>query len=150
VNFSKWPGGAFPDGQRAYFATSEDLIHWTPAYNYTPGCTEAGVFGEGTQCLGGVAAPYSNGSVPFIIDTRYYQYKGGWDTLSGFPLDEADHSQGVVGYWNADPTAAYTDRHMSWGFGQSEDGLRWTAQRPPTCAGTEVEFTGLTQTLGQL
>ena len=110
INYSRWPSNAFPDGQRAYFATSDDLIRWTPEYPYTPNCTEKGVFG--TKCAGGVAAPYSNGSIPFIIDQRYYEYHG-WDTLTGFPLDEADHSKGIVGFWNAAPNKAHSSGSMS-------------------------------------
>jgi len=126
INYSRWPSNAFPDGQRAYFATSDDLIHWTPEYPYTPNCTEKGVFG--TKCAGGVAAPYSNGSIPFIIDQRYYEYHG-WDTLTGFPIDEADHSKGIVGFWNAAPNKAHSNGSMSWGFGSAADGepprYRW-------------------------
>ena len=139
INYSRWPSNAFPDGQRAYFATSDDLIHWTPEYPYTPNCTEKGVFG--TTCAGGVAAPYSNGSIPFIIDQRYYEYHG-WDTLTGFPLDEADHSKGIVGFWNAAPNKAHSSGSMSWGFGSAADGLHWTAHPPPRCGGKGANCTG--------
>jgi hypothetical protein len=63
----------------------------------------------------------------FVPDLRWYLGRGGWKTRwdSINPLPRA--GGGLYGYWTAVPSAF----HPGVGFGETEDGVHWTAREPP-------------------
>ena len=114
VHWSHFPQGGqdFAHRARIYFAESTDLIRWTYAKD-----------------------DVGNTSLPLHFDIKpgpgYYTFDR-WDTI--YPIQKAEHdlSAGYWGYWTAHPTP-YQDKTLcqGFGFGESDDGLHWTALPAP-------------------
>ena len=64
----------------------------------------------------------------FQQDERWYHPDGRWDCICALPRKEG----GLYGYWTATPRGA-----VGFGFGQSLDGIKWEALKPPT-----IDWTG--------
>jgi len=62
----------------------------------------------------------------FKQDTRWYKEKGRWDCIDTLPRP----SGGLYGFWTASPDQEKTPGARV-GFGESKDGLTWTALKPP-------------------
>lgn len=60
--------------------------------------------------------------VEFRQDSRWYDEKGRWDCIYSIPRPTG----GFYGYWTATPKG-----RVSFGFGESEDGVNWRALEPP-------------------
>ena len=135
---SVWPrlgsdGGALPPGeeewvinysqqyncgagvcQATFFATSRDLVNWTPV------------------------APDSkrHGGNVFQVDPSLYSKPGRWDTVTVVPRGGA---AGYWGFWTANPlpsprapaSSPCASKGCGAGFGWSLDGLNWTALPTP-------------------
>jgi hypothetical protein len=66
----------------------------------------------------------------FKQDTRWYKEKGRWDCIGTI----ARPGGGLYGFWTASPDPTKVPgAHV--GFGESEDGLTWTALKPPVLEG---------------
>jgi hypothetical protein len=65
----------------------------------------------------------------FVQDERWYERNGRWDCIWTIPRPDGG---GLYGYWTATPKKATGGR---FGFGQSTDGVRWEALRPPEVHG---------------
>jgi hypothetical protein len=63
-----------------------------------------------------------DGAYEFKQDERWYEPKGRWDCIYSI----ARPGGGLFGYWTADPKG-----RPGVGFGESLDGVRWTALPPP-------------------
>lgn len=102
MNYSQQYDCGGGDCQAIFFATSRDLLKWTPV---APDAQRHG------------------GNV-FQLDTRYYQSVGGrWDCIAVLPRPEG----GYYGYWTATPKNVSGGA----GFGFSSDGLHWSALPTP-------------------
>lgn len=62
------------------------------------------------------------GEYEFKQDSRWYKPAGRWDCIYTMPRQGG----GLFGYWTADPATG-----PGVGFGQSADGVRWEALKPP-------------------
>ena len=75
----------------------------------------------------------------FVQDTRWYKEKGRWDCLD--TIKRPDGS--FYGYFTADPDPAKVKyRACGFGFGESKDGIHWTAL-PPVEGDISGEFGGI-------
>ena len=63
----------------------------------------------------------------FEQDQRWYEGEGRWDCIFTVPRPEG----GLYGYWTATPK----DAAGRFGFGRSDDGLRWESLPPPQVEG---------------
>lgn len=117
--------------QSIFFATSKDLLKWTPV------------------------APdaQKNGGLVFKYNASEYALGGRWDCIAVLPRPQG----GYYGYWTATPTVTTpgapgycggASKHCGAGFGESQDGLHWTALPTP---GPEIgaEVGGLCQLSGR-
>jgi hypothetical protein len=97
------------DCQTIYFATSRDALSWTPV-------------AQDAQVKGGLRFKY---------DPKFYKVGGRWDCIAVLRKPGG----GYYGYWTAtpQPSAALCGNTTSCGsgFGESEDGLHWTALPTP-------------------
>jgi hypothetical protein len=97
--------------QAIFFATSRDLLTWTPI---APDAARRG------------------GTV-FQIDKAHYHAPGRWDTINALPREDG----GYWGYWTAQPIPAKGGPadcggdQCGAGFGYSTDGLHWIALATP-------------------
>ena len=63
----------------------------------------------------------------FSIDTTHYRDPGRWDCIAALPVPGAPQPGPVYGFWTGSPQGAAGP----WGFGRSEDGIKWSALPPP-------------------
>ena len=63
----------------------------------------------------------------FVQDERWYKKNGRWDCIWTLPKPGG----GFYGYWTASPLS----EDSKFGFGESDDGLRWKALEPPKVSG---------------
>ena len=63
----------------------------------------------------------------FSIDTNHYKDPGRWDCIAALPVPGAPQPGPVYGFWTGSPQGAAGP----WGFGRSEDGIKWSALPPP-------------------
>ena len=112
MNFSQQDYICEAECQTIFFATSVDLLAWVPV------------------------APDAKkrGGLTFQIDETLYHHPGRWDTISVLPRPGG----GYYGYWTATPKPAAggpadcgPGKSCGAGFGQSFDGLHWTALPTP-------------------
>ncbi|MCY2928377.1 MAG: hypothetical protein NTV86_02575 [Planctomycetota bacterium] len=109
INYSIWAGPR----QTIFFATSDDLVHWTPT------------------------GPRNE----FVQDERWYERNGRWDCIWTI----ARPGGGLYGYWTASPKP---ETGGQFGFGESLDGLTWTALEPPKVSGVGVGEVGAIEKIG--
>ena len=95
--------------QNISFAVSSDLIHWKSQINN----------------IGW-----------FDINTTYYKYPGRWDTIYLF---KGINNKQLFGAWTATPYNPKNETKYIWGYGQTQDGLHWTALPSP-----EIIWNGVT------
>ncbi|MEI7838138.1 MAG: hypothetical protein WCK05_17180, partial [Planctomycetota bacterium] len=110
INYSIWAGPR----QTIFFATSDDLVGWTP----------------------------SGPQKEFVQDERWYERNGRWDCIWTI----ARPGGGLYGYWTASPKP---ETGGQFGFGESLDGLTWTALEPPKVSGVGVGEVGAIEKIGQ-
>jgi hypothetical protein len=101
MNFSEDYDCGSAKCQSIFFATSKDLITWTPV------------------------APDAEkkGGLVFKYNTSFYKDGGRWDCIAVLPRPGG----GYYGYWTATPLPHGNGA----GFGESADGLHWTALKSP-------------------
>ena len=78
----------------------------------------------------------------FQQDERWYERNGRWDCIYTIPREGG----GLYGYWTATPKPETAGR---FGFGQSLDGVRWEALRPPKVEGVGEGEVGAVEKLGE-
>lgn len=77
----------------------------------------------------------------FKQDTRWYEPNGRWDCIWTIPRPGG----GLYGYWTATPKAETGGR---FGFGETTDGVRWTALPPPKVHGAGAGEVGAIEKIG--
>jgi len=78
----------------------------------------------------------------FKQDQRWYQKNGRWDCIWTIPRPDG---KGLYGYWTATPKPETGGR---FGFGETEDGVRWRALPPPKVHGVGGGEVGAIEKLG--
>lgn len=78
----------------------------------------------------------------FVQDERWYERNGRWDCIWTIPRPGG----GLYGYWTATPKPETGGR---FGFGQSLDGVTWTALPPPQVQGVGEGEVGAIEKIGK-
>jgi len=79
----------------------------------------------------------------FVQDERWYEPNGRWDCIWTIPKPDGG---GLYGYWTATPKKETGGR---FGFGHSEDGVRWQALPPPEVHGVGGGEVGAITKIGE-
>ncbi len=77
----------------------------------------------------------------FVQDERWYEHNGRWDCIWAIPRPGG----GLYGYWTATPKKETGGR---FGFGESLDGITWTALEPPKVEGVGEGEVGAIEQIG--
>lgn len=78
----------------------------------------------------------------FVQDERWYEPKGRWDCI----WTVARPGGGLYGYWTATPKKETCGQ---FGFGESLDGITWTALKPPEVSGVGTGEVGAVAKVGE-
>ncbi len=81
------------------------------------------------------------GGVEFVQDERWYEPEGRWDCIWTVPRPQG----GAYGYWTATPKFGTGGR---FGFGQTSDGVNWSALPPPEVHGVDEGEVGAVEKIG--
>ncbi len=158
--YSLCKAGTAPGGSdNTSVATSTDGVHWTevgPIVTSNPGMGTGSTWANPIPGGGGKKPFQMNYSLcegprqtiffaesddlihwtpcgkekEFVQDERWYQRNGRWDCIWTTPRPGG----GLYGYWTASPTKNEVGGPR-FGFGESLDGLAWTALEPPRAEG---------------
>ena len=135
INYSQLYDCGAGDCQAAFFATSKNLVSWTPV---APDAVK-------------------NGGNVFEVDEQHYVKPGRWDTITVLPRAGG----GYWGYWTAQPKPSprapadspCAGKSCGAGFGFSMDGLSWSALPTPgpfTVLGLAPEVNGVAELGGKV
>lgn len=82
----------------------------------------------------------------FVRDERWYEPKGRWDCI----WTVARPGGGLYGYWTATPRRELVNEPCGqFGFGESLDGITWTALEPPKVSGVGTGEVGAIEKVGE-
>ena len=157
-------------------ATSADGVHWKevgPVLTKNPGATWMGTGSTWVNPVPGARPRFQTnysswignretiyfaqsddlihwtkcgGEHEFVRDERWYEPNGRWDCIWTLPRPGG----GLYGYWTATPRRQRVNEPSGqFGFGESPDGITWTALEPPAVRGVGQGEVGAVEKIGE-